>query len=82
MNDDNRNAVEEFIKFNAKPNKDKYLDIEDKILLTDEKAKEIIRKGCDIKSTLELKYFEKEKGMSTRQLERLTRISRTIILEA
>lgn len=92
INNDNKKAVEEFIKLHAEQNEVKCLDIEDKIRLTDEEAKEIIRKECRVKSTLELKDFEKEKrkasirllknkGISTRQLERLTGISRVIILK-
>lgn len=91
ISNDNRKAVEEFIKFHAEQNEDKCLDIEYKIRLTDEEAKEIIREECRVKSTLELKDYEKEKrknsiellknkGISTRQLERLTGISRAIIL--
>jgi putative transposase len=59
--------------------------------MSDEKAKEIIKKLCGIDSTLQLKGFEKEKragyirmlkdeGLSTRQIERLTGISRSLIL--
>jgi putative transposase len=93
FNCDNRKAVKEFIKFHAEQNEDKCLEVEDKIRLTDDEAKEIIRQECKIKSPLELKNFDKEtrstnikllknKGISTRQLERLTGISRTIILKA
>lgn len=93
MNKDKRKAIEEFIKFHDEENEDKCLDIENKIRLSDEEAKEIIRKEWGISSPLELKDFEKEKrrasikllknmGISTRQLARLTGISRTIILKA
>jgi len=93
MGDDYQRAVEEFVRFHDIPNEDKCLDIVDKIRLTDEEAKEIIRKECKIKDTMELKAFDKEKrkalikklknkGISTRQLERLTGINRLFILKA
>lgn len=51
MTNDNKKAVEEFIKFHAEQNEDKCLEIEENIRLTDEEAKEIIRKECKLKIT-------------------------------
>ncbi|NLX63663.1 MAG: transposase [Clostridiaceae bacterium] len=93
MGDDYTRAVEEFVNFHAAQTEDKCLDMEYKLRLTDEEAKEIIKKECRIKDTLELKNFDKEKrkalirqlkdkGISTRQLERLTGINRLFILKA
>ena len=93
MDNDKRKAAEAFIEFHAEQNEDRCLEIEEEIRLTDVEAKEIISKACGIKSTLELKEFDKDiinaslkllksKCISTRQLERLTGISSAIILKA
>jgi len=93
MSDDYARAIEEFVSFHTTQNEDKCLDVEYKIRLTDEEAKEIIKKECKIKDSSELKNFDKEKrkalikqlkdkGLSTRQLERLTGINRLFILKS
>jgi len=87
------NALEEFIKFHAAQNEDKCLEIEERIRLTDDEAEKIIKKICRIKNTLEIKNLEKEKrktiinllkskGISARQLERLTVMSRVFIMKS
>jgi hypothetical protein len=87
------NAVESFIKYHETQNEDNCLDIGESMRLTDEEAKDIIKKKCGISSTLQIKEFEKEErdkyiaelkqtGLSTRQLERLTGLGRSIILRA
>jgi len=93
MSNDKMNALEEFIKFHAAQNEDKCLEIEERIRLTDDEAEKIIKKICRIKNTLEIKNLEKEKrktiinllkskGISARQLERLTVMSRVFIMKS
>jgi len=72
---------------------DSYFEIEESIRLPDEEAKEVIMKKCGIADSLQLKDFDKkvrdtyikrlkEDGLSTRQIERLTGIKRSIVLKA
>jgi putative transposase len=94
MIDENRkNAVESFVKYHETQNEDACLDIEESLRLTDEDAKYIIRQKYGISSTIQIRELEKEKrnkylaelkqaGLSTRQLERLTGLGRSIILRA
>ncbi len=91
MNEDRDKALVGFIKYYDEQVEEKCLEIEERFRLTDEEAKEIIKKKCGITSSLQLKDFGKEKrdnyirelkneGLSTRQIERLTGISRSVIL--
>lgn len=86
-------AIAGFIKYQEEEKEDNCLEIEENFRRTDEDAKEIIKKKCKITSSIRLKDFDKEKrdkhirelrdeGLSTRQIERLTGISRSIILNA
>ncbi|MPM54421.1 hypothetical protein SDC9_101199 [bioreactor metagenome] len=88
-----KNTVESFVKYHEMQNEDDCLDIGDSLRLTDEEAKDIIKKKCGISSTLQIRELDKEKrdkyltelkqaGLSTRQLERLTGLGRSIILRA
>ena len=82
---------EGFIIFNNEKNEDKCLDIDNfEFRMTDEDAKKIIKKitGCDNATELQLfgqdernKYIKKmkQKGLSIRQISRLTGISFAII---
>jgi putative transposase len=92
LNKDKRKAILDFINYHNEYNGGKCLEIEESCRLTDEEAKEIIKKKCCISSSLQLKDFKKEErnrcikeikgeGLSTRQIERLTGISRSIILK-
>ena len=69
------------------------LEIAEAMRLTDEKAIEIIKKKCKVKSGQALQEFEvekrnkalrklKEEGLSIRQISRLTGINRGIVLKA
>ncbi len=91
--DDKSKSKETFKAFHQELNDDRCLDIEERKRLRDRQAIEIIQRVCQIKSPTELKNYEYEKrkallnklkneGISTRQLERLTGISRGIILKA
>jgi putative transposase len=68
------------------------LEMEDDRRLTDEEAQEIIKTKCGMSNCLQLSNMEqvqrdriiaelKEEGLSTRQIARLTEISRSIILK-
>jgi len=92
FNDDRMKAVEGFIELHDAQDEDKCLDIDYKIRLTDEEAREIIKRVCGLQSALDLQSFDAEKrkasiellkkrGISTRQLVRLTGISRYFILK-
>lgn len=93
FDEDREKAVKTFIRYHYEAKEDHCLDMEESKRLTDEEAKEIIKKKCGISSSLQLKDFEiekrnrcikelKGKGLSTRQIERLTGLSRSIILKA
>jgi hypothetical protein len=86
-------AIEELRHYHEEGNMDCCLDIDESVRLRDEEAKEIILKVCEIKSGTEIQKYDPEKrneylkelkkrGISTRQLERLTGISRSIVLKA
>lgn len=82
---------EGFIEFNKEENEDKCLDIEEfAFRISDEDAKKIIKKitGCEITTEVQLfskeersKYIKKmkNKGLSIRQISRLTGVSFAII---
>ena len=82
-----------FIRFNNESNDDKGLEyVESDFRLTDAEATKIIQKICKVKFCSEIVHFEikkrnkciqklKEAGISTRQISRLTGISRTAILK-
>ncbi|OQB14538.1 MAG: Transposase IS200 like protein [Firmicutes bacterium ADurb.Bin193] len=86
-------AVERYKKYMNEINEDKCMEICDgRYRLTDEEAKEIIRKVSKCTSATEFQKLDtkkrdsylkkiKDKGISTRQLARLTGISRVIILK-
>ncbi|MDD4768073.1 MAG: transposase [Desulfotomaculaceae bacterium] len=92
LNEDREKGIQKFIKYHQIPEEAKCLEIEASLRLTDEEAQEIIKEKCCITSSLRLKEFEKakkdrfikelkEEGLSTRQIERLTGISRGAILK-
>lgn len=87
---DIKGAVQLFKKFNTKENSDKCLDYEEKIRIDDIEAREIIKKVAGVINLNKIKNFEKEKrnkvikrlkdkGLSIRQIERLTGISFGVI---
>lgn len=90
--EDKNKAVKDFIKYHNEQNEDNCLEAEETIRMSDEEAKEIIKKKCGVPCSLQLKDFDKkdrdtyikmlkENGLSTRQIERLTGIKRPIILK-
>jgi len=84
-------ALEKFELFHNEENSDKCLEMQYKVRITDSVGVDIIRKVCDIKSCKDIQQMNaavrneklkvlKSAGLSTRQLERLTGISRHLIL--
>ena len=82
-----------FKEFNKKEDNSQCLDIDESRRIKDSEAIEIIRKACHITHCTDIQGFHqeerdkylkiiKEKGLSTRQIARLTGISRHIILKA
>lgn len=92
--DDEKIAVRELIKFFKEVNDDKCLEIDDRIPITDEEAKAIVKKVCQLKSPSDLQMLEKkqrnkylkmlkeEHNLSIRQIERITGINRGVIAKA
>jgi uncharacterized protein YerC len=87
---DVKSAVSLFERFNAQENSDKCLENEEKIRINDIEATEIIKKVACVRNLNEIQNFEKEKrnkvikqfknkGLSIRQIERLTGISFGVI---
>ena len=80
-----------FIEFNREQNEDKCLDIDDFVFrMSDEDAKKIIKKITGCNNTTELQLFGQEernkcikkmkhKGLSIRQISRLTGVSKGIV---
>lgn len=90
---DRKKAITMFKDFHEKSSEDKCLDIIENKRLKDEEAIEIIKNTCNIPHCIDLQKLEKddrdkylksikEKGLSTRQLSRLTGISRGVVLKA
>lgn len=85
-----KNAIESFEKFNKEENEDKCLEYKDSFIIDDREATEIMTEIAKVKSTTEIQRFEKDKrdkvikefkkkGLSIRQIERLTGVSFGII---
>lgn len=86
-------AIDGFIGFHDTVEGDTCLDIDEKRKVRDEQAQEIIKGICQIRSCTKVQSFDpdkrnhylkvlKEEGLSTRQIARLTGISRGIVLKA
>jgi len=93
FNKDREKAISMFMEFHKKINKDDCLDIKENKRLKDNEAIEIIKDICNIPHCIDIQKFDaaqrdrylemlKEKGLSTRQIARLTGISRGVILKA
>jgi REP element-mobilizing transposase RayT len=93
FSNDRKKAISVFKEFHKKSSDDNYLDIKENKRLRDNEAIEIIKNTCDVFHCIELQSLEKderdkylktlkEKGLSTRQIARLTGISRSIVLKA
>lgn len=90
--EDKKEAIKEFIKYHGEQNEDCCLEIEETIQISDEEAKEMIKKKCGITCSLQLKSIHRndrnkyikmlrKDGLSTRQIERLTGINKSTILK-
>jgi putative transposase len=93
FDDDKKQSIAEFIKFNQETSDDTCLDLEEKHRLKDVDARDIVKRICKIANAIDLQKFEiserneclrelKDNGLSIRQIERLTGINRGIILKA
>ncbi len=87
---DTTRALEQFRKFNQEQNKDRCLEYDDRTRLNDKEAVELIKQVVKVKSPAEVLNFEMEKrneviknlkkrGLSIRQIQRLTGVSFPII---
>lgn len=92
INEDREKAIRTFIEFHKKEDDVKYLDINEKRRIKDDEAIEIIKKLCNIQHCTYIQKLDeserneylkilKRKGLSTRQIARLTGISRHKILK-
>ena len=94
FSDNRENAIINFREFHQMTNEDsKCLDLEEKRVTKDDEAVEIIKNICNVSHCTDVQMMEnyrrdrclktlKEEGLSTRQLARLTGISRGVILKA
>lgn len=94
FSNDTKIAVEEFVKFNESENKDKCLDDEIKLRLTDEEARERINKYITNVEITKIKSLSREardeklrtlreiEGVSQRQLARILGVSQFLIYRA
>lgn len=93
FSDDNKKSIRLFREFNAEVNDDNCIEYEDIFRLDDLDAKEIIREIVNKENIKELQKFEKNhrnsilkqlksRGLSIRQIERLTGISFGVIRKA
>ncbi len=82
-----------FEKFHEVENNSQCLDIDENKRIKDSEAVEIIKEACNISHCIDIQKFDraerdkylkiiKEKGLSTRQIARLTGINRNIVLKA
>ncbi|MDR3544030.1 MAG: transposase [Desulfosporosinus sp.] len=93
FDDKREKAVELIIQFCKVVNDDQCLEMERKHLLSDQEARQVIKKVCQIEPPSELQKLDKvnrnqylkelkENRLSIRQIERLTGINRGIVLKA
>lgn len=88
--EDNQSAIELFKQYNNQQNNDQCLEYEEIKRLNDSEATQIIKEVAMVKKTTQVQNFEKEKrnniirelrnkGLSIRQIERLTGVSFGVI---
>jgi len=94
FNSDKEKAIKNFIHYNNEANDDVCLEMEEKHRITDEEARNIIKKVCKVNNASDmqrldiltrnryLKELKEEYSLSIRQIERLTGINRGIVLKA
>jgi putative transposase len=86
-------AIESFRSYHKTLSNEVCLDIEERKKITDKEATDIIKKVCSVSHCIDIQEIEierknkylkllKKKGLSTRQISRLTGISRGIVLKA
>jgi REP element-mobilizing transposase RayT len=87
-------AINSFHRFNNVVNDDVCLEIEDKLRIKDEEARNLINRVCKVQNPIDLQkldrlerntHLKKLKGLhsiSIRQIERLTGINRSVVLRA
>ncbi len=93
FNDHKEKAIASFAEFHKVTSDDICLDIDESRRILDAEAISIIKKTCSVRRCKDVENIEKDKrdrflkvlkdeGLSTRQLARLTGISRAIVLKA
>jgi len=93
FSEDREKAIDGFKRFHDIIGCDFCLETDEKKKLRDDEAKEMIKRICNVSSCTKVQLFEpdnrnrylkvlKEEGLSTRQIARLTGISRGIIIKA
>jgi len=92
FDEDKSKAVADFKEYNEMVTEEKFMDISDKKRYRDEDAIRLIKRKYSVKSSTELQNFDiekrdecirflLEKGFSSRQISRVTGISRYIVLK-
>jgi len=90
FHEDRAQAIVDFREYNELITDEKFLDISDRKYISDKTAIELIKKKYSVSSSLELQGFESkkrekcirfllDKGLSVRQISRLTGITRYVI---
>lgn len=92
MSKNREKAISTFEQFHKKEDSEECLEIEEKIKIKDSEAIKIIQKSCNINNPIDIQKMSlierdsnlrklKNEGLSSRQIARLTGISRKIILD-
>jgi len=87
---DEKRAISLFQEFNTQKNNDKCLEYEEEARIDDAKATKVILKVAGVEDTRQIQHFEKGKrnkiikelknrGLSIRQIERLTEVSFAVV---
>ena len=90
---DRKKGIEKFKEFHKKEETQICLEVNERKAIKDDEAMEIIKELCQIDSCKNIKKFKKnqrdiflkqikEKGLSSRQIARLTGVSRNVVLKA